>query len=191
MTTTLRAANNSHIPVFGKRICKFTLDPFKKQFLWQFTVADVSQPILWAHFFAAHSILINCKNQKLFQRYEDILDHNHSLKFHGNIITSVHHSNLQHQIYKLFHHFKETGNQLLNKKISQSKTFHHIPVRLQLPCRARPRELAPERLTIAKKEFFELERAGVIRRSSSPWASPLHMVAKKTVLGDHVVITVP
>ncbi len=39
--------------------------------------------------------------------------------------------------------------------------------------------LDPEKLHIAKTEFRELEKAGFIRRSNSPWASPLHMVPKK------------
>ena len=28
-------------------------------------------------------------------------------------------------------------------------------------------------------EFDKMEREGIVRRSTSPWASPLHMVAKK------------
>ena len=35
-----------------------------------------------------------------------------------------------------------------------------------------------EKLAAAKKEFLALEAAGVVRRSMSPWASPLHMVRK-------------
>ena len=31
---------------------------------------------------------------------------------------------------------------------------------------------------MAKQEFAEMERQGIIRRSSSDWASPLHMVQK-------------
>ena len=38
------------------------------------------------------------------------------------------------------------------------------------------RRLDTEKLAAAKKEFFALEAAGVVRRSTSPWASPLHMV---------------
>jgi hypothetical protein len=38
--------------------------------------------------------------------------------------------------------------------------------------------LDAEKLAAAKAEFAALERDGIIRRSSSPWASPLHMVKK-------------
>jgi hypothetical protein len=40
------------------------------------------------------------------------------------------------------------------------------------------RRLDGEKLSAAKGEFAALEREGNIRRSSSPWSSPLHMVRK-------------
>jgi len=40
------------------------------------------------------------------------------------------------------------------------------------------RRLDTEKLAVAKKEFLALEAVGVVRRSTSPWASPLHMVRK-------------
>ena len=40
------------------------------------------------------------------------------------------------------------------------------------------RRLDAEKLAAAKSEFAQLERDGIIRRSDSPWASPLHMVKK-------------
>ena len=43
--------------------------------------------------------------------------------------------------------------------------------------------LALERLRIAKQEFNHMLQLGIIRPSSSSWASPLHMVPKRT-LGD-------
>ncbi|GFR85827.1 Pol polyprotein [Elysia marginata] len=46
------------------------------------------------------------------------------------------------------------------------------------PVHSRARRLAPDRLTAAKKEFIEMEQIGIIRKSNSPWASPLHIVAK-------------
>ncbi|CAB4026405.1 Hypothetical predicted protein, partial [Paramuricea clavata] len=54
---------------------------------------------------------------------------------------------------------------------------HHILTRGP-PCSSRPRRLPPERLKIAKDEFQHMLDKGIIRPSSSSWASPLHMVPK-------------
>jgi hypothetical protein len=44
---------------------------------------------------------------------------------------------------------------------------------------ARRQQLAPDKLKIAKAELKKLKKPGIIRRSNSAWASPLHMVPKK------------
>ena len=54
---------------------------------------------------------------------------------------------------------------------------HHIETTGR-PVAAKYRRLDPAKLKAAKEEFKEMERQGVIRRSSSNWASPLHMVKK-------------
>eukprot|EP00731_Ephydatia_muelleri_P037188 Em0412g4a len=65
----------------------------------------------------------------------------------------------------------------------------HLPVKHQVthriltkgpPVYARTRRLPPEWLTIAQNEFDHMLKLGIIRPSSSAWASPLHMVPKKT-----------
>jgi Reverse transcriptase (RNA-dependent DNA polymerase) len=55
---------------------------------------------------------------------------------------------------------------------------HHIVMRGPLAM-AKFRRLDPSRLANAKAEFDQMLKAGVVRRSSSRWASPLHMVRKK------------
>jgi hypothetical protein len=54
---------------------------------------------------------------------------------------------------------------------------HHI-VTKGPPLACRFRRLDGEKLASAKKEFLQMERDGIIRRSDSPWSSPLHMVQK-------------
>ena len=44
---------------------------------------------------------------------------------------------------------------------------------------AKARRLDPDKLSVAKAEFSAMKKAGIIRRSTLPWASPLHMVKKK------------
>ena len=46
------------------------------------------------------------------------------------------------------------------------------------PVHAKARRFPPDKLQAAKAEFSRMEEMGIIRQSSSPWASPLHMVPK-------------
>jgi cleavage and polyadenylation specificity factor subunit 1 len=66
-------------------------------------------------------------------------------------------------------------------KFGQSKkhsTVHRIQTTGQ-PTRCAPRRLCPEKLKVAKENFDDMKRKGICRPSSSPYASPLHMVPKK------------
>jgi hypothetical protein len=47
------------------------------------------------------------------------------------------------------------------------------------PIASKFRWLDAEKLQAAKAEFEQLEKEGIFQRSTSPWASPLHMVMKK------------
>ena len=46
------------------------------------------------------------------------------------------------------------------------------------PIKQRPRRLSPEKLAVLRKELSQLEELGIIRPSSSPWGSPVHMAKK-------------
>jgi hypothetical protein len=58
------------------------------------------------------------------------------------------------------------------------KVVHHI-VTTGPPIVAKFCRLDGEKLEAVKVEFQQLEAYGIIQRSTSPWASPLHMVQKK------------
>ncbi len=79
--------------------------------------------------------------------------------------------------YRLLAEFPEVVSS--SKVLPQVKhdVVHHIETTGR-PVKAKYRRLDPEWLAAAKKEFRDLEAQGIIRRSSSQWASPLHMVKK-------------
>ena len=54
---------------------------------------------------------------------------------------------------------------------------HGVPTRGP-PVFAKARRLCPERLACARQAFDKLLVDGIVRRSDSPWSSPLHMVPK-------------
>ena len=56
---------------------------------------------------------------------------------------------------------------------------HHLLTNPGPPFFAKPWRLDQEKLAAAKDKFSAMEKAGIIRRSTSPWSSPLHMVEKK------------
>ncbi len=74
--------------------------------------------------------------------------------------------------------FPEVVN--LSKRLLEvsHKVVHHI-VTTGPPIVAKFCRLDGEKLEAVKVEFQQLEAYGIIQRSTSPWASPLHMVQKK------------
>jgi len=56
--------------------------------------------------------------------------------------------------------------------------IQHIIVTEGNPVASKYRRLDPDRLQAAKAEFAALEKQGIVRRSKSHWATPLHMVKK-------------
>ena len=54
---------------------------------------------------------------------------------------------------------------------------HHVETSGS-PVFAKPRRIDAQKLAVAKTEFLKMEKAGIIRQSTSAWASPLHMVPK-------------
>ncbi|XP_064100751.1 uncharacterized protein LOC135211368 [Macrobrachium nipponense] len=55
--------------------------------------------------------------------------------------------------------------------------YHHITT-TGPPKHAKFRRLLPKKLQDVKQAFAEIDRMGICKKASSPWASPLHMVKK-------------
>jgi len=75
----------------------------------------------------------------------------------------------------------EAAQDVLNPSTKLPQTHHGVLHHLRTsgpPIASAFRRLDAEKLKAAQAEFAELERTGIVRRSDSPWASPLHMVRK-------------
>ena len=176
----LQAANNTSIPTFGRR--SITLDlGLQRQFPWIFVIADVKLPILGIDFLRHYDLVVDVKQQRLLDsvtrsQVQGIVSHRPSIHLTLLPLTC---SNPFEAILKDFPSVIQPFSEHLPVR---HDVTHHIDT-TGPPVYARPRRLAPERLKLARKEFDHMLQLGIVRPSSSSWASPLHMVPKKST-GD-------
>ena len=73
--------------------------------------------------------------------------------------------------------------ELTNLNFVVSKATHSIKHHIETtvpPAFSLPHRFSVEKLRAAKAEFNHMLQLGIIRPSSSPWASPLHLVPKRS-----------
>ena len=71
----------------------------------------------------------------------------------------------------------------LNKPVGEAELKHNVVHRIQTsgqPVFARPRRLGPNIHEPMRLAFHKMLEDGIVRPSTSPWASPLHVVPKKS-----------
>ena len=167
----LSAANGTTIKTYGSRIVP--LQFASKGYQWSFTIADVSRPLLGADFLRSNSLLVDLTGRRLVdaETYHSVpLGATRTPALHLNAVTS-------NQYNTLLSKFPEITMPVFTQAAIKHTVEHFISTKGP-PVHARPRRLCPDKLVAAKAEFANMEAMGLIRRSSSPWASPLHMVPK-------------
>ena len=170
----LQAVNSSKIATYGTRSLTFNLG-LRRSFPWIFTLADVNHAIIGADFFRHFNLLVDLRNRSLI----DAVIH-----LHINGITSplpalspVYAALPSTPFTKIPQEYPDITRPTTKQTAVKHNVAHHIFTRGP-PCSPQPRRLAPERLKVAKDEFQHMLDLGIIRPSSSPWASLLHMVPK-------------
>lgn len=168
------AANGTTVNTYGEKTLTLNVG-LRRPYTWPFIIADTRQAIIGADFLGQHNLLVDLANQRL-------IDKETSLKIHAKVITGKVQalSTIQPtcKFGRLFNEFSDV-TKTTSKKPRENEVEHRIITHGQ-PVAERPRRLAPEQYRIAKAEFEAMVESGVCRPSSSPWASPLHMVKKKT-----------
>lgn len=178
----LYAANTSPIATYGHVSMHLDYDS-RKQYSWAFIVADVDTAILGADFIRHHGLLVDLRGQRLLDPTSGIFVAGTVGPTMVHSVSTVAHLQTPHgptgsRYADLMRSFAD-----LASPVESAATLPDMPVRhvieLQGPPTAEPtRRLIGDRLTAAKAEFDTLLERGIVRPSSSQWASPLHLVPK-------------
>ncbi|XP_064462642.1 uncharacterized protein K02A2.6-like [Ornithodoros turicata] len=149
----------------------------RRAFQWIFLVADVSQPIIGADFLTYFHVLVDMRRRKL-------IDSSTSLTISGirssfPSLQIAFYQDASNPLLAILKDFPELTRPPDWCQPVKYNVVHHIVTKGH-PVFTHPRRLPPEKLNIAREEFTHMLEMGIIRPSSSSWASALHVVPKKT-----------
>lgn len=173
-TMQLFAVNGTPIKVYGQTTLKLNLG-LRREFIWNFVIADVSSKIIGADFIRHFDLLIDLKRNRLIDNVTKLvtvcsrerIDPSLSIKTFA--ATSPYADLLTE--FDCITRLPQPG------VVTKSTVVHHIETSGP-PVYARPRRLPADKLEAARTEFEYLMKSGICRPSKSNWASPLHMVKK-------------
>ena len=170
---SLKAANGSSIKTYGVRTTKLCFA--SRQYEWKFIIADVARPLLGADFLRANSLLVDLKDKRLVDAETYLSTPLGNARMCAPRLATISASTDKYDL--LLAEFSDITAPNFSKSPAKQSMEHFIPTKGP-PVHARARRLPPDKLALARAEFDRMEAMGIIRRSSSPWASPLHMVPK-------------
>ncbi|XP_068994249.1 uncharacterized protein [Neodiprion pinetum] len=165
----LSAANGSIIKCRGRRLAQLDMG-LRRNFVWSFVLADISTPIIGIDFLSHFGLLPDLKRKRL-------IDEIASCSVNGLLApTQTHSISALSPPPGLFEGLLHTGQRpcppVLHTKLPGSRPGS--------PVHCKPCQLLNPKLKIAKAEYQALLQLGIIRPSSSPYASPLHMATFKS-----------
>ncbi len=194
-TSSVRLVNadGSSLQTFGDTFIPFAIPVLRRQFKWHFVIADVPHPILGLDFLQTHKLHVDCAGKRLIDDETHLctnISATDDYALHATTAPVTDHLNAD--ISQLLQNHSALAQPLDFKQPTLHSTKHHI-VTTGPPVFHRPRRLNPTKLAIAKAEFTKLLELGIVLRSSSPWASPLHLAPKSTPgdwrpCGDYVAL---
>ncbi|XP_046408209.1 uncharacterized protein LOC124172764 [Ischnura elegans] len=147
----------------------------RRDFVWRFTVAKVSEPLIGADFLDHFHLVPDLKTSQLIDQVTGLCTQGHRAFSRQASIRTIPGTTAYR---RLLAKFPEITKPPGAPREVRHQTQHHIELTPGPPIYHRDRRLAPDRLRAAKAEFDAMLREGTARRSNSPFASPLHMVRK-------------
>ena len=176
-TPSMQSASGAPIATGGEKKIHLTFatsDSHLQSFDWDFLLGEVTGPILGNDFLSAHSLCVDSAGVCVKNSWTGVCFpavSSFTLKKQTAAILPA-------EIQKLLAEFPSIAAEDQSLPPSLHGVEHFIETSGP-PVSARFRRLDAEKLAVAKKIFREWEQAGIVQRSSSAWASPLHLVKKK------------
>ena len=172
----LIAANGQSIPSWGNRL--ISLQFGNRRFNWNFQLAAVDQPLLGADFLKTFNLLVDVAGKQVLDAssLQIISSSSTPPTNQSPFFTAL--VNTPTEYRDILARFPGVTNEKTKPNCNPNHgVYHHIQT-TGPPVFAKARRLDTDKLAEAKAEFDKLEAEGIVRRSDSPWASPLHMVKK-------------
>lgn len=175
-TYELCAANGSRIKTYGTMAIRLSFS-LRREFLWDFVIADVETPIIGMDFLAHYNLLVDPRHQRLIDATTSLFVAGAPAPGSEPTIRTITEDSVYHDLLKEYPDL--TRPPVFRRKSVRHNVVHYIETTSGPPVYCKPRRLAPDRLKEVRAEFDLMLRQGIIRPSKSPWASPLHVVLKK------------
>ena len=180
----LFAANDTRVDTFGESLRELDLG-LRRPIRWNFCIAAVPYPIIGADLLSHYGLIVDLKRRRLIDSTTKL--YTLAIKKLAPV-HSINTINPSSEFSKILKDFPQITGALPLAPPSNCDVFHHI-ITTGPPVAERARRLPPDKLKVAKAEIRALVEAGICRPSSSPWASPIHLVRKKDgtwrVCGDY------
>ena len=160
--------------------CSLTLDlGLRRTFRSVFIIVDISKPILGADFLKHYGLLVDMRSERLTDSLTQLKVQGTISPVTSSLVLSLLPKQSVSEYERILLDFAAITRPYNNNLEIKHNVTQHIETKGPPVC-ALPRRLPPERLKIARQEFEHMIELGIVRPSPSNWASPLHMVPKKT-----------
>ena len=178
----LTAANGSSIATYGQHVRTIDLG-LRRTFTWAFTVGDVKSAVLGADFLSHFDLVVNLKRRCVVDAampsQADGQPRKTSIYGISVVSPTLHTSEgLQPRLADIAARFATLLQPHSAPESGPAAAVQHHIVTTGPPVFSRPRRLMGDKLSAAKQSFDMLLYRGIIKPSSSQWASPLHLVAR-------------
>ncbi|XP_066980082.1 uncharacterized protein [Macrobrachium rosenbergii] len=169
-TNALIAANETPIRTCGTTTRIISI--LDRRYHWPFVIADVKFQLLGADLLGHHGLLIDVRRERLLDTGTC-----HSRQLAKGLGMPAICSTASSSYTSLLQEFPDVFKPELRQSPGASAKhgiFHHITT-TDPPTHVKFWRLSPQKLQDTKRAFAEMERMGICKKASSPWASPLHM----------------